>query len=228
MAKKRKNSNYVTPKRLEARAAAEKEKRKKKIEKIVKPIVICAISLIVIAAVIVLSVFAVRNWGQSFEATHHAAIEIEGYGTVHLELYGNEAPATVANFIKLARSGYYDGSDFHRIIEGFMAQGGKGDVTADTIKGEFTQNGFDNPIKHRRGVISMARPNSFDGASSEFFIMHKYNATLDGLYAAFGRVTEGMDIIDAICENAKPTDNNGSIAEADRPVIKTVSIHEVH
>lgn len=228
MSKKRKNSNYVTEKRIQAREEAIREKKKAKIKRTLKPIIISAIVLILLAAIVVFTVFAIRNWGQSFEATHHASIEIEGYGTVHVELYGNEAPKTVENFVKLAKEGYYNGSDFHRIIEGIMAQGGIVDMVVDTITGEFSANGFDNPIKHRRGVISMARPNAYNGASSQFFIMHNDTSEFDGQYAAFGKVTDGMDIIDAICENAKPTDNNGSIAEADRPVIKSITIHEVH
>lgn len=228
MSKKRKNSNYVTAKRLQAHEQKMREKKKANIKKTLKPIIICALSVILIAAVIVLSVFAVRVWSQRFDATHHASIEVEGYGTIHLELYGNEAPKTVENFVKLANSRAYDGSDFHRIIEGFMAQGGEVDMIVDTVTGEFSANGIKNPIKHRRGVISMARPNSYNGASSQFFIMHKDNSELDGNYAAFGKVTDGMEIVDAICKAANPTDGNGSIAESDRPVIKSITIHEVH
>ena len=228
MAKKKKNSNYVTEKRIAAREAALREKKKEKMMKILKPIIITAISLVLIAAVIVVSVWATNKWSQNFKATHHASIVVEGYGTIHVELYGNEAPATVENFVKLANDGLYDGSDFHRIIKGYMAQGGSVDIAVDTIKGEFSANGFNNRIKHRRGVISMARPDSYNGASSQFFIMHKTNSKLDGQYAAFGKVTSGMEIIDAICERANPTDSNGSIAEADRPVITTITIHEVH
>ena len=228
MAKKKKNSNYVTEKRIAAREAALMEKKKEKMMKILKPIVITAISLLLIAAIIVVSVWATNKWSQNFKATHHASIVVEGYGTIHVELYGNEAPVTVENFVKLANDGLYDGSDFHRIIKGFMAQGGSVDIAVDTIKGEFSANGFNNRIKHQRGVISMARPDSYNGASSQFFIMHKTKSDLDGLYAAFGKVTSGMEIIDAICERANPTNSNGSIAEADRPVITTITIHEVH
>ncbi|MBQ3257798.1 MAG: peptidylprolyl isomerase [Oscillospiraceae bacterium] len=162
-------------------------------------------------------------------ATYYADIEIADYGTVTVQLDQGAAPITVANFVELAESGFYDGLTFHRIISGFMVQGGdpegNGTGGSDTkIKGEFAANGWDNPIKHERGVISMARSKAYDSASSQFFIMHADAPHLDGGYAAFGRVTEGMDVIDAICNDAKPTDNNGSIAPDAQPVITSVTI----
>ncbi len=227
MAKKRKNSNYVTEKRMEALALAEKKKKEAAIKKIVIPIIITVAVIALIVGLVFFTSYAVNHWGQNFTATHHATIEIEGYGTVHLELYGNEAPKTVENFVKLANAGYYEGSDFHRIIKDFMAQGGDSDEPCDTIFGEFKSNGFDNPIKHRRGVISMARAEDKNSASSQFFIVHKTSSHLDGEYAAFGKVTDGMDVIDAICENVK-YGYNGAVDEADRPVIKSITIHESH
>ena len=137
-------------------------------------------------------------------STHRVAIEVQDFGTIELELYPNKAPITVANFEKLVKEGFYDGLTFHRIGKGFMIQGGdpKGDGSGrsdKTIKGEFSQNGFTrNDIKHERGVISMARSSSNDSASSQFFIMHGDAPYLDGSYAAFGRVTSGMDVVDAI------------------------------
>ncbi len=137
-------------------------------------------------------------------STHRVAIEVQDFGTIELELYPNKAPITVANFEKLVKEGFYDGLTFHRIGKGFMIQGGdpKGDGSGGsdkTIKGEFSQNGFTrNDIKHERGVISMARSSSNDSASSQFFIMHGDAPYLDGSYAAFGRVTSGMDVVDAI------------------------------
>lgn len=132
-----------------------------------------------------------------------ATLEIEGYGTIVLELYPDVAPITVANFIKLANSGYYDGLTFHRIIENFMIQGGdpKGDGTGGpgySIKGEFSQNGVKNDISHVRGVISMARSSMPDSAGSQFFIVHQDSTYLDGQYAAFGKVTEGLDVLDKV------------------------------
>ena len=165
-------------------------------------------------------------------ATHVATIKIKDYGTVVVELYRDKAPITVDNFVKLCEEGFYDGTTFHRIISGFMAQGGgfNEDGTqkrAATIKGEFKANGVENDISHVRGVISMARANAYDSASSQFFIMHKNYKSLDGQYAAFGRVITGMDVIDKICSDARPTDNNGSIAISDRPVIESITVEKV-
>ena len=138
------------------------------------------------------------------EKTVRVAMEVQDFGTIQLELYPEKAPETVANFEKLVKAGFYDGLTFHRIIKGFMIQGGdpKGNGTGgsdETIKGEFTANGFTkNDLSHKRGVISMARSMSYDSASSQFFIVHEDSDFLDGQYAAFGRVTDGMDVVDAI------------------------------
>lgn len=161
--------------------------------------------------------------------THHATIEVEGYGTIEVALNANVAPLTVANFCKLANEGFYDGLTFHRIIDGFMIQGGdpNGDGTGgsdETIKGEFSENGVDNPLSHVRGTISMARSSAYDSASSQFFIMQKTTASLDGQYAAFGTVTSGMDVVDAICADVPVEDSNGTVAAANQPVIAKVSI----
>ncbi len=160
---------------------------------------------------------------------HIADIVIENYGTITVELDADAAPITVANFIKLANEGFYDGLTFHRIIEGFMMQGGAPKDAysqAATIKGEFSSNGYKNDLKHTRGAISMARTSVPDSASSQFFIMHKDAAHLDGEYAAFGYVKEGMDIVDKICEESEPTDDNGSISKDKQPVIKTITIRK--
>jgi len=160
---------------------------------------------------------------------HHAELVIKDYGTISLELDADTAPISVTNFINLANSGFYDGLTFHRIIEGFMMQGGGFDETgtpkeASPIKGEFAKNGVTNNIDHDRGVISMARANDFNSGSAQFFIMHEKAPHLDGLYAAFGHVTDGMDIVDEICENTPVLDANGSVALKDRPVIETIRV----
>ena len=161
---------------------------------------------------------------------YYADIEIQDYGTITVELDQESAPITTANFVSLAESGFYDGLTFHRIIEGFMMQGGdpNGDGTGgsdETIVGEFTDNGYDNDLSHTRGAISMARSSDYDSASSQFFIVHEdSSASLDGQYAVFGYVTEGMDVVDAVCEAAEPTDGNGSIATDAQPVITSVTI----
>ncbi len=148
-------------------------------------------------------------------------------GVIKLELYPDIAPITVENFTKLAGEGFYDGLIFHRVINGFMIQGGDPEGTGmggsgTNIKGEFAVNGVANNISHVRGVISMARSRSYNSASSQFFIVHKDATYLDGQYAAFGRVVEGMDVVDAIAE--VPTNGN------DRPlteqVIETIRVIE--
>ena len=158
---------------------------------------------------------------------HHAKIKVKGYGTIEVELDGDTAPITVANFIKLVNEKFYDGLTFHRIMSGFMIQGGDplGNGTGgsdETIKGEFSSNGVENNISHKRGVISMARSSDPDSASSQFFIMHQDSTYLDGEYAAFGKVTKGMKVVDKICEDATPTDGNGTIEKADQPVIESI------
>lgn len=169
------------------------------------------------------------NMPADYKVTHTARIEIRGYGVIELELYGEEAPITVENFVSLANSGFYEGLTFHRIIDGFMMQGGGFDIDGvqkrcATIKGEFQENGVKNTIKHERGVISMARSNHPDSASSQFFIVHDVADWLDGAYAAFGRVTSGIEIVDKICTEAQPIDGNGSIAVSDRPIIVSVTV----
>ena len=161
----------------------------------------------------------------------YADIEIENYGKITVELDGRSAPITVANFIKLSEEGFYDGLTFHRIIAGFMMQGGdpEGNGTGGsgtTIKGEFSSNGVDNDLSHTRGAISMARSKKPDSASSQFFIVHADSQYLDGDYAVFGYVTEGMEIVDAVCENANPIDGNGTILRENQPVITSVRVIE--
>lgn len=159
----------------------------------------------------------------------YADITIRDYGTITVEFDRDAAPISVSNFIKLAQSGFYDGLTFHRIMKGFMMQGGDptgtgGGSASEKIKGEFSANGWDNPLSHTAGTISMARSNDYNSASCQFFIVHEDSTFLDGQYAAFGRVVEGMDIVDRICCDAQPTDNNGSIPADMRPVIESITI----
>lgn len=192
--------------------------------------------VVLVAAVIVL--FTIRGKKESTEGStetinaagkHHIEIQVKDYGTIKAELDGDAAPITVANFLKLAESGFYDGLTFHRIIDGFMIQGGdpKGNGTggADkTIKGEFSQNGVENKLSHVRGTLSMARSQDMDSASSQFFIVQSDCTYLDGQYAAFGTVTEGMDLVDKICKDTPVQDNNGTVSAADQPVIESVKV----
>ncbi|MCH5343199.1 MAG: peptidylprolyl isomerase [Acetatifactor sp.] len=161
---------------------------------------------------------------------HHVNINIKDYGTVSVELDADNAPITVTNFVTLAQSGFYDGLTFHRIMDGFMMQGGDplGDGTGgseQTIKGEFSNNGVGNPLSHTRGAISMARKSiSMDSASCQFFIVHQDSVRLDGDYAVFGYVTEGMEIVDEICENAVVVDMNGTVPAEYQPIIESIEV----
>jgi len=165
---------------------------------------------------------------ESLEAPR-VKIEIEDYGDIILELDRSAAPLTVDNFLRLADGGFYDGLTFHRIIDGFIIQGGDPEGTGmggsgTSITGEFAANGIENPISHRRGVVSMARAADFNSASSQFFIVHQDATFLDGEYAGFGRVIEGMEIIDVIAQSAPVADENGTVAPADQPVITRIVI----
>ena len=162
-------------------------------------------------------------------AKHNVLMEIEEFGTIKLELDSDAAPITVKNFVFLADMGFYDGLTFHRIIKNFMIQGGDPDHCGmggsdKNIKGEFAANGVNNPISHKRGVISMARSQNPNSASSQFFICHKDSTFLDGQYAAFGVVTEGMDVVDAIANMVRPIDDNGTVLFEEQPVIKKVTV----
>ena len=153
------------------------------------------------------------------------------HGDIVIKTFDDKAPETVKNFLDYCREGFYNNTIFHRVINGFMIQGGdpKGDGTGGskkTIKGEFAQNGVENNLSHTRGVISMARSNEPDSASSQFFIVQADSTYLDGQYAAFGKVTKGMDIVDKICEDTPVTDSNGTVEKKNQPVINSIKIEE--
>lgn len=160
---------------------------------------------------------------------HIADIVVNGYGNIQVELDADTAPITVSNFAHLANEGFYDGLTFHRIMDGFMIQGGDplGNGTGGSgvnIKGEFANNGVENNISHTRGTISMARSEDYDSASSQFFICHQDSEFLDGDYAAFGHVTGGIEVVDKIVEDATPIDGNGTIEADKQPVIHSVKM----
>ena len=160
---------------------------------------------------------------------HHAEIQVKEYGTITVELDADAAPVTVTNFVNLAKDGFYDGLTFHRIMDGFMIQGGdpNGDGPGgadETIKGEFSSNGVENEISHTRGTISMARAQDPDSASSQFFIVHEDSTFLDGEYAAFGHVTSGIEIVDQICKDVPAEDDNGTVKAENQPVIERITV----
>lgn len=195
-------------------------------------LLIGAVVLIVIALV----VGAVMFFGGEKEApagdaaisgTYYVEIDVKDVGVIIAELYADKAPITVQNFLKLVDEKFYDGLTFHRIIDGFMVQGGdplgNGYGGSEVnIKGEFIQNGVNNDLKHVRGVLSMARSAEPDSASSQFFIMHQAATHLDGAYAAFGKVISGIEVVDALCKNTPVQDYNGTVAKADQPVITAI------
>lgn len=166
---------------------------------------------------------------QPSATVQHVTIDVKDYGTISVELDGVNAPITVSNFIGLAKDGFYDGLTFHRIMSGFMIQGGDPTGTGTggsdkKIKGEFSLNGVENPISHTRGAISMARSKDYNSASSQFFIVYEDSTDLDGQYAAFGYVTDGMDIVDRICEDTPVVDNNGTVEKENQPIITSIKV----
>lgn len=176
-----------------------------------------------------LAVSLLAGCGAKKDTKQMVEINVKDYGVIKVELDEKSAPITVANFLKLAEDGFYDGLTFHRIIDGFMIQGGDplGNGTGgseETIKGEFSSNGVENKLSHTRGTISMARSQMPDSASSQFFIVQSDSVFLDGQYAAFGHVTQGMEIVDKICKDAVVQDGNGTVLPEDQPIIESIKI----
>ena len=173
---------------------------------------------------------SVKNFTAPESGEDIVCIQVENYGEIKIKLFSDLMPKACENFTGLAESGYYNELTFHRVIPNFMIQGGDpaGDGTGGsgaTIKGEFSDNGVENSIPHVRGTISMARASDPDSASSQFFIMQETTPSLDGQYAAFGTVTSGMEVVDAICEKVVAADEqSGLVAPEDQPVITTVEV----
>ena len=184
--------------------------------------------------IVVLTCFLITGCGSDgddkmLSGKINAEINIKDYGVIKLELDADSAPITVTNFVNLVNDKFYDGLTFHRIIDGFMIQGGdplgNGTGGSDkTIKGEFKNNGVENNISHTRGTISMARSQANDSASSQFFIVQSDSTFLDGSYAGFGHVTSGMEIVDKICKDTKTEDDNGTVLKETQPVIEKIEM----
>ena len=184
----------------------------------------------IISCIIVVLTYNKKTDDGMLKGKHYVEITVKNYGKIKLELDADKAPITVTNFIKLVKDKFYDGLTFHRIIDGFMIQGGGytkdgSRKVADKIKGEFSRNGIENDISHKRGVISMGRTSTdYNSASSQFFIVHKDYPSLDGNYAAFGHVISGMEVVDKIVSDSNPIDNNGSININERPIIESIRV----
>ncbi len=180
--------------------------------------------------VILILVFLLSACGENkntLKGKYDIAIQIKNYGEITVTLDADHAPITVENFLKLVDQKFYDGLTFHRIIKDFMIQGGdpQGNGTggsSQTIQGEFSSNGIKNPLSHTRGAISMARGEDPNSASSQFFIVHKDSTYLDGNYAVFGYVKDGMEVVDKICDEVKTTDGE-NVAKENQPIIESIT-----
>ena len=230
MSKKKKNSNYVTEKRENAKKEAERKERSRVIRTRVLAI---SIPLLVIAAIVVTLILVGGRfgwWDKKPVATQHAAITVSGYGTLHVELYGDNAPETVAAFTKLVEAKKYNNIRFDKLKDGKL-ETTKIDAT-ETFKGEFEDNGVENTVKFKKGTLVMALADGPDSANGEFFIVTEDNKDLYGKYAAFGRIDEAsMPVLDAILEDLARegmVDAEGMIKVLERPKITSVAIHEPH
>lgn len=185
---------------------------------------------IILGSLLVAMIFLISGCGNtSREDFVYVEMEVRDFGTIELELDPNVAPITVENFVSLVNKGFYNGLTFHRIIQGFMIQGGDplGNGTGGsgkTIRGEFENNGVHNSLSHKRGVISMARSNDANSASSQFFIVHQDSPHLDGSYAAFGKVIKGMGVVDKIVEKTPVIDDDGTVLSKNQPKITSVKV----
>ena len=234
--KKKKNSNYVTQKTIKEKEDRERAKLNKKRNKIIIIVTSCVLAVLLTVGTVLTLGFTVFKWGEPpYKVTHYATMYIKDYDTpIHIELYGEEAPKTVENFVNLAEMNYYNGSTFHTVIKDAIIVGGKDPsehgLGTPVIDGEFSKNGVNNRVKHERGVISMWRPlgEGYDSASDEFFIITntKNAEKCDGFYAAFGRVIGGMEVIDKICSTVILLED-GEIISSNQPIIESISIREL-
>ncbi len=213
------NNYYREQERKKQQEAAKKRNR-------ILLIVVAAVLLVAIVLTVIFSFVLKKD-------PIKVVIDVEKYGKITLELYPDVAPISVENFVNYVEEGFYDGLTFHRVIEGFMIQGGDpsgtgfGDSSLKTIKGEFSENGVKNNLSFKRGVIGMARSNDYNSATSQFFICHEDSDHLDGYYAAFGRVIDGMEVVDsiAVCDKTTKVDSNGTQYEpAEKIVIKSAYV----
>lgn len=189
-----------------------------KLNRIIKSLAVC------LAAAVTLTAFSGCNGKNDSSSKGKSDAKVDESKSFTITLYKDDAPITCENFEKLVKEGFYDGLTFHRVVDGFMAQGGDPEGTGnggsdETIKGEFSENGVENTLSHKRGIVSMARSNDYDSASSQFFICYSDDCTfLDGQYAAFGEVTEGMETVDGFLDVSRVTGSDGAVSSPTSPI----------
>lgn len=229
MGTKKKNSNYVTEKTMQKKKEKELERLEQKRRRTLKLVSIYTLCVLLLVGAFLLIGAAFGMFDYYPEATAHASVVIEYKGeeyTVHMELYGEDAPQSVAQFKKLVEAGYYDGKVMYQFADGLLYCGGQTTPGYGSVAGEFSENGIENKISHKRGVISMTRGEDCDSADGRFFIVTQKRTDLDGSYAAFGSIIDGgMGVIEKICDDLL-VDENGYVTNV--PIITSISIHDAH
>ena len=227
MAKKKKNSNYVTEKRIKKEEDRQRAIKAKKRNKIISWILI-TLSILISLTVMFISIGAKNGWWEKgIVTTAHAEIEIEGFGTLHIALFGENAPIAVDRFTRLAQSGYYKGKTFHSMMNDLL-EGGDPKADGTGSNGTYIPMELNNGVHHRKGTISFKKVDE-RGASTVFFITSKNQLELDDTSTAFGRITEGYDIYEEICKYMEDNmDENGNVPKDKQPVIKSITIHASH
>lgn len=223
MAKQKKNSNYVTEKTTAAKAEREATKLKEKKEKTIKIVAISVGSAVLVIGLIIGLLAALGAFNYDPDPTYHATFSFDNGSSLHIELYGNDAPKTVEHFVKLSEQGHFNGRSAHSLINGELFVGIES-ANSSGIKGEFSNNSVENKIPMKKGVVCMARGEDPNSAYGQFFILTKNDSSLKGDYAAFGKITD-LAALDALLDSITVNDE-GRVANA--PKITNVSLHEAH
>lgn len=225
MAKQKKNSNYVTEKTSTAKAEREAAKAKEKKDKKVKLAVTISAIVVGCIAVIIGFLALVGVFNYVPEATNHASVILSNGQSFHIELYGHDAPETVKHFVKLCEDGYFNEKSLHTLTDGLLYGGAdNADGGKNGIKGEFADNGVENKVAMKKGVVAMARGESNDSAYGQFFVLTKNNSALKGKYAAFGKITD-VEVLNKLLKDISVS-ADGSVENA--PTIKSISFHDAH
>ena len=231
MANKKKNSNYVTEKTAMKKEAAAKQRKAAKTKKTVMAVLVPTLAVLLIAAVILTVMVLGGAFDYIPEPTEHVAIDLAGHGSLHVELYGNDAPETVKSFLALANGGYFNGKMVNALIDGSLYLGSEESGTEKGVVGEFSANGKENKVPFKVGTLVMARGEDYDSAYGRFFIVTKDTdtAALKGNYAAFGRITDkdGIELVEKLIEGLHPN-SDGEIPATEQVSINSISSHEHH